>query len=295
MNDMLSQKIDELPLLPIIISKLMVLSKDDDDYFEQVTELAESDPSFALRVIQFGNSASNPPIKPIINLKDAIVRIGIEYISSLMTSIAVTRVFVPVNQSEKRLWQHSIEVATIARKFAKANPGLNVAPDVAYLCGLLHDIGLFLMFKDRQEEFNHIDDFEWTTPLEHVDAESKVFKSNHAELGRVICKQWKIPDPIPTIVAFHHVYELPAAIVKHENVLNAIRLVQLADLCSELSARNGKACNIKELSTCLHNIADLRAWCVEKIKNKKLLRDFESVLIDAYSEAQESYKQLGIS
>jgi putative nucleotidyltransferase with HDIG domain len=260
-----------------------------------VIKLAEGDPSFALRVIQLGNSARNAPLKPIMSLKDAIVRIGIEDVASLMTSVAVTKVFVPVSKSEKRLWQHSIEVATIARKFAKVNPGLHVSPDVAYLCGLFHDIGLFLMFKDSQKDFNHIDDFSWTTPLEHLDAENKVFKSNHAELGAHICKRWKIPAPIPTIVAFHHVYDLPPSIAKHENVLNAIRLIQLADLSSELSARSGKANNLKDLSKCLDNISQLRTWCVEKIKSKKLLRDFKTVLNDAHLESQYSYKKLGMS
>ena len=79
------------------------------------------------------------------------------------------------------------------------------------------------------------------------------------------------------------------------NILNAIRLVQLADLNSELSVRSGKAINLKELSTSLDNIPLLRAWCVEKIRSKKLLRDFKVVLNDAYLESQNAYKALGIS
>lgn len=295
MNDDLIKKVDELPLLPTIICKLMILSKNDDDYLEQVVKLAQGDPSFALRVIQIGNSARNSPIKPIVSLKAAIVRIGVEYVSNLMISVAVAKVFVPASKSEKRLWQHSIEVACIARKFAKVNAGLGIAPEVAYLCGLLHDIGLFLMFQERKEDFNHIDDYHWTTPLEHLDSENKVFQSNHAQLGANICKRWNIPEPIVTIVAYHHVYALPSSISKHENILNAIRLVQLADLCSELSVRNSRACNLHELSKCLNSILPLRSWCVEKIKSKKLLKDFKTVLNDAYSESQATYKELGIA
>ena len=122
-----------------------------------------------------------------------------------------------------------------------------------------------------------------------------VFKSNHADLGALICKRWRIPEPISAIVAFHHVYKLPSSITKHENILNVIRLVQLADLISELSARTGKANNLKDLSKYLHDIPEIRSWCVEKIKSRKLLRDFKSVLNEAYSESQYSYKQLGIS
>ena len=109
---------------------------------QKVFELSQEDPTFALRVIKLSNSAVSAPVNPITNLRDAIVRLGVKSVASLVTSMSTIRIFVPITQGEKNLWVHSIQVAACARAIARAATALKVNPEQAIFvvyCMILDD------------------------------------------------------------------------------------------------------------------------------------------------------------
>ena len=119
-------KIDELPLLPQVLVKLMQLDSASDDYFDEFEKLVKEDPTFAVRVIALANSASSAPVSPITSIRDAITRMGASTISSLVASLAVQRVFMPSKPGEVRLWTHSILAACATEHVAKIATALDV-------------------------------------------------------------------------------------------------------------------------------------------------------------------------
>ena len=58
----LEQRLDELPVLPAVIARLLAMSPDDHDYFEQVLQLAGEDPPLSARIIRLSNSANNAAV-----------------------------------------------------------------------------------------------------------------------------------------------------------------------------------------------------------------------------------------
>lgn len=249
----------DIPMLPTVIAHLMSLSPEDEHFFEKVTLLAEQDPTFAIRILKICNSALLPTVKPIIDLKEAVIRIGVRNIFNLVASIAVTRVFVPTTESEKRLWQHSIQVAALCRMLAKHMPECHIATEKAYLCGLLHDLGLFIRFGNAKEEFNHIDDFEWSTPKEHLDVEKELFGCGHAQLSQQICNQWSVPNPVAVVVGQHHHYQLPKEVINHPQLVQMIRILQIADICSEF-CRYDQTFEPKRFFKTIRKITALKQW-----------------------------------
>ena len=139
MTNALAKQIDNIPMLPSVITQLLSLSVDDPDYFNKVIKLAESDPTFAIRIIKLSNTVPFGIRSPIVSIHDAVIRVGIDQIHNLLASIAVTKVFLPVTLSEKRLWQHSLEVACLARLIASHLNECSIKPEQAYWAGLLHD------------------------------------------------------------------------------------------------------------------------------------------------------------
>jgi len=65
----LHNAVDELPVLPSAVCKLMGLSVLNEHYFKYVQQLAEQDPTFAVRLIRQANSASQSPVSEITSLK----------------------------------------------------------------------------------------------------------------------------------------------------------------------------------------------------------------------------------
>ncbi len=228
----LTQKLQDLPMLPAVVAKLMALSPNDEDFFEKVLALSRDDPPFTVRLIQVANSASFAPTDAITSLPQAVVRIGARKIVELTLSMAVLRVFVPSTDGQRNLWVHAIQVAITCRKIAELFPSLEVEPEQAYLCGLLHDIGRFVLFDESVEELGRIDESNWSTPQQLIDAEMELCGFNHAELGWHACQKWGLPKIVELCVKQHHKYTLQASSAKAVKFVNLVRVVQIADFFS---------------------------------------------------------------
>ncbi len=200
----MEEKIDELPLLPQVLVRILQLDPKSEEYFEEFEHSAKEDPAFAVRVIALANSAASSPVAPISVIRDALARMGATTVASFVASLAVQRVFMPTEPNQILLWKHSISTAVAAQRVAELVPQLQVQPGHAYLVGLLHDVGRFVMFEHAPKQLLEVDEHNWQTPdeLEVVDVE--VFNFTHSELGYLACEHWGVPDAIAEIIRHHH-------------------------------------------------------------------------------------------
>jgi len=196
--------LDELPVLPGVVVRLMSMTPESEQFFEEVLTVAREDPGLALRVIRTANSPMSAPRSPITSLEAAVARLGANHIADLVTTVAIARVFVPRTPGETELWLHAIEVGTACRVLAEHLHLDGVAPEHAYLAGLLHDIGRFILFDQAPDFIRAVDDLAWTTPDELIQAEQTICGIDHAKLGGRVCAHWDVPEPILTVVQHHH-------------------------------------------------------------------------------------------
>ncbi len=226
----LTGKLEDLPVLPLVVARLMALSPSSEDYFDDVLSLVESDPPFAARVIQAANSSKSAPLEPIRDLRQALARMGARLIGELVTAVAVTRVFVPRTDSQRALWSHALDVALIARELAHRLGVENARLDAVYLGGLLHDLGRFVMFDGSPEELGAIEEHGWSSPNELIEAERELCGYDHAELGWLACRHWGFPDEVATIVRDHHLDEFPAEEGDDADHAMVLACIQAADV-----------------------------------------------------------------
>jgi putative nucleotidyltransferase with HDIG domain len=226
--------LDHLPVLPTLASRLLVLSPDDGAYLDDVHKLAACDPTFAVRIVEYANRVSHYHAegRPILNLRHALAWLGVKEISGLIMGIAMMEAFPSTDEATHRLWQHSVEVAVIARTLAGLSPDQSLEPEHLYLSGLLHDIGRFLMTQALPNHAALVDEHGWSTPSGLIFAEMDVSAITHAEVGAEACKQWQLPEHIVAVVRHHHNYNLDLANLGDAWVHKKIRLVQIADYFS---------------------------------------------------------------
>lgn len=235
----LEQHLDELPTLPIVVAKLMALRPDDDRYVEHLVELLETEPTFSVRLIAAANSAASAPVRPITTVRGAVARIGATAVSHMIFSMAVLRVFVPRDDWEKSLWRHALQVAIASRSLA-LHGGVN--PDEAYACGLLHDLGRFIMFQEAPDLLRRVDEGDWDTPDALIEEERRICGLTHTELGAIACARWKIPDVIMRVVHDHHMKldQLPQGSSRDEvAIARLVATVRIADIAMFPSALPG--------------------------------------------------------
>ncbi len=202
--DQFVRKIDHLPLLPQVLVRLVQLDDASEDYFDQFALLAREDPTLAVRVVALANSAAFSPASPMVSIKDALVRVGTASVRAMVTSLAVQRVFIPKDANQMSLWRHSVAAGVAAESIAARTAKLGLDPSHAYLVGLLHDIGRFVMFEHAPDALSQVDEHHWDSPEDLVEADIDVFHFTHSELGYHACVHWGLPGDIAEIVRLHH-------------------------------------------------------------------------------------------
>lgn len=228
----LVERIAHLPLLPTVLVRILALDAEDPSYFDKLVKLAEEDPNFAVRLLRVANAAASAPTKPVVTVRQAAIRIGARESAGLVTSMSVSRVFVPRSAGQRDLWIHSLQVAVGARTIASLAPAAHIPPDQAYLAGLLHDIGRFVMFEGASADLDLVESAEWDTPQGLLQTERSLLGYDHAHVGALVCRRWSLPEGLADVVQNHHAYggEVRAGAARASHELR--RIVQMADLLS---------------------------------------------------------------
>ncbi len=229
----LIKHLDELPMLPTVVGELMRLDRRNEGYPEQVVQLVESEPNFAARILATANSAASSPSSRVVTLGQAIVRLGAGPAADLVIATAITKVFVPRDDWERSLWRHAIQVAVGCRTLARSLCPGDVDPDTAYTCGLLHDVGRFVMFSEAPLELRRIDEAGFEDAATLIEQEKALCGTTHAELGALACDKWRLAEAVSENARSHHRRALPRPKSDAEK-LSA--LVQSADLLLFASA-----------------------------------------------------------
>jgi len=222
---------EQLPLLPAVVMRVLALDPRNDRYFDDLVALAEEDPTFTVRLLRVANAPMSAPTKPIVTVRQAVVRIGARECAGLVTSVAVSRVFIPRTSAQRNLWVHALQVAVAARTIAALSLAGRVHPGQAYLAGLLHDIGRFVMFESAAEDLSRVDETHWVTPEELLHSERVLLGYDHVKLGLLVCRRWSLPEGVAEVVAHHHDYGL-AGFEPQVASAELIRAVQMADFLS---------------------------------------------------------------
>lgn len=217
-----------LPCLPSVAMRIAHLLATADDQFDQIERVAREDPTLATRILQCANSAANAPLEPVLTVDKAVTWLGSRRITELLTSVTVMRVFLPTREEHRRLWMHSIQTAVAARSIAEVVPGFRDRLGEVYMCGLLHDIGRFVMFDQSPRELGAVEETRWTTPADLILQERRICGYDHAELGASALVSWQIPEEIAAVVRHHHVY---GAVLDETAgpLAEVVRVVQQAD------------------------------------------------------------------
>jgi len=287
----IEERVQQLPFLPTVLTELINLDKNSPLYFEQVVALARKDPSLSTLILKIANSAASASKTPIDNLQLAMSRIGTESISGYIATLGVTRVFVPTADEHKLLWKHAIETAIYAERVALYMPTLSVNPEMAYLCGLLHDIGRFVMFDTAPEALAHTPSTSWASPQELPKVERSIVGYDHSMVGLIACKHWQLPKQICNLVRAHHAYsafrndDLPIGF-RH-----LVFVIQFADFISIMLTKNPEWLNESEKQLqahikqyCVHD-----AWGDIELPLEKLSRDLPLL----HQTAQEWSRSIG--
>ena len=203
-------KLQRLPAMPEMPSRILAIRNNPNSTVDQLVELVEQDLALSAQILRYANSSIFATREQIVSLKDAIFRVlGYETVLHLSLGYALGRVFKlpekgPLGQVH--FWQHATYTAALMQHLANAMPKQRrPKPGIAYLAGLLHDIGflaLNLFFKNEHAWLNKMID---ANPDQSVlDMEKRLLGVSHNELGAWLMQAWCMPEELIVTVDQHH-------------------------------------------------------------------------------------------
>ena len=204
------KKIDRLPAMPEMPSRILAIRNNPNSSIDDLVEVVSMDISLSAQIIRYANSAMFRTNEPVDSLKDAIFRVlGYETVLHLSLGYALGRVFkLPENGplGHDAFWRHSTFSAALAQHLASAMPrNLRPKPGIAYLAGLLHDIGFLVLNMFFKNEHAWLNKMIAANPNKSiVEMENRLLGISHTELGNWLMKDWEMPEELITTIQHHH-------------------------------------------------------------------------------------------
>jgi HD-like signal output (HDOD) protein len=189
-------EIESLPPFPLLsnIIKSFLVADNEGDLRPLVSNI-ETEPSIAAKVIGVANSAYFGGSFPIYSLKDAVARLGIIQLKSIVFSIVLSQRFntklcpafdVP------RYWYDAMMVAYCASYVAQHARKKRIDHNQMYCLGLLLNIGVLALVYVAPQEMCSVFSDRIDEPLSM--RERDVLEGvDHLDAGAALLRQWRLP------------------------------------------------------------------------------------------------------
>jgi putative nucleotidyltransferase with HDIG domain len=209
-----------------IDSALRELLNADQRYTHQIAEVIRRDPSLTARLLRLVNSVYYGLPNPISNLEEAVLYLGLRQIRQLVMVTPIIEDFqkltARMSYSWREFWQHCIGTAILAHEVMASLEAPNDESD--YVAGLTHDVGKLVMAWAFPEHFQALYQIQAQSEEEMLALEESVLGINHAELGGLYLRHYRLPEVLVETARHHHHPEYAA---RHGKIVAA---VQVADL-----------------------------------------------------------------
>jgi HD-like signal output (HDOD) protein len=198
-------RIGKLPAMPKTYGRLQTALSQPSVTAGEIGDIVNADAAIASKVLQITNSAFFRLRKPMVRIKDAVTYLGFATIRNLVLSAEIFSQWNgvkggPLNVDPEQLQLH----AQLAAAACKSLAGGRVSADDAWLAGLLHDIGYWIMVQECPAELGSAVELSQKEHLSLFECERQMTGATHAEIGAYLLGLWGLPYSIVEAVALHH-------------------------------------------------------------------------------------------
>lgn len=152
----------ELPSLPKVARAIQDAMSDPNITSARLARIVAMDPAATGGLIRLANSPIYRGMKPIADVRNAIIRLGMDMTRGAVVGMALHKIFKTksplMKQRMKAVWNRSVHISALSFTIARHCKGIR--PDEALLAGLLHDVGEIPILDFASRHYPDIDDDE---------------------------------------------------------------------------------------------------------------------------------------
>jgi HD-like signal output (HDOD) protein len=202
----LVNKFNKLKTLPHVGIRLTKLITDENSTMEEFEEIIRLDPTLVLRLLSMVNSSYYALRQKISSISRAVVFIGMKNLRNMVVTEALKTVFKSSVDgdgfSRSHLWLHSAAVSICSQMISERI--FEQKGEDAFLCGILHDIGMIVEDQVAQDLFVQTCKACKKKSRSIVECEQEIVGTDHCETGYVLACDWKLPFEAQEGIRNHH-------------------------------------------------------------------------------------------
>ena len=194
--------------LPAMSTTMLQVSKLLDDPSTNTSALSKligQDQGLSTKILSIANSPLYGLARKVSTIDFAILIIGYQDIKNIVVALTMVDSF--KNKSDmyydqKLFWKHSMLSGAASKRVAE-DLGFRIGSE-AFVCGLLHDLGIPVIHKFFKYEFEKIIQEFNESEQSILEIEKNNLGLDHQEIGNFLAAKWHLPEHIANTIAYHH-------------------------------------------------------------------------------------------
>lgn len=195
----LLDQIKELPAMPNVIVKALGIIKDDNSGTKELSDIMAFDQALTSQVLKLVNSAYYGFAQEITSVNKALALLGMTQTRNIIIAVAMKPML--TSQGGRDMWKHSLRCGVAAEYLAEKTGIVDTAD--AFTIGFLHDIGKILLNIADTITYQKVRTMV-KNGMDIIEAENEMFETNHADLGFLLAKKWKLSVLLANCIKYHH-------------------------------------------------------------------------------------------
>ncbi len=220
-------EIDNIPPIPNYINRIRKLIIDPKSEISAISDEVKKDAGLTANVLRVANSAWYMTKNAVDTVERAIALIGLRRLSSILLTIGAKKVMTERFNHMESIWKHSYNCAFFSQNIIKMKSKIEEEAEIAYIAGLLHDIGKLVLLSLSPDLIKRITNLSITKHISVSKIEKQAIGLNHAEIGQKIASKWKFPPILINSIGYHHNPHLPPDQEECQLMVNSVYLANI--------------------------------------------------------------------
>lgn len=216
---------------PALLSDLRVEVNREDPEPATIARIASRDVAMAAALIKVANSPIYARSRPAATVAEAVALLGISQTVSILTGFLLRETIQVKSPLLEHFWETSTRRAYAMGYIARQMYGVNA--DIAHTCGLFCNVGIPVMLQGIKGYEATLSHALAQTEKTVTEVENEAHRTDHAVLGAIVAKTWRLSPDVAHAVRLHHDF----TVLKDHNIPAKVRtLVAMALLAEHLVA-----------------------------------------------------------
>jgi HD-like signal output (HDOD) protein len=231
------------PCPELLIALRSEMDKEDPDP-QAIADIAGRDVAMSASLIRTANSPYYARTRPVTSVNEALSLLGLRMTEKLLTAF-LTRNSIRVSSPLlEHFWDTSTRRAMAMAHIARQLYGVD--PELAYTCGLFTHVGIPILMQGVRGYAGTLTEALARQDRSFTETENAAHKTDHAVVGALVARTWRLPTPIYQAVRVHHDF----TVLQDKTVLAEVRMLVAMGLVAE------------HLVALHEGVADHREWAL---------------------------------